>query len=92
MKDYYVYILLCNDGSYYTGMTSNMDARLWQHNNAYFPECYTASRLPLKLVYQTTFSDKYQAFDFEHRIKGWSRKKKQALISVDWNALSKVNN
>src|SRR5690606_40472044 len=80
MKEYYVYILQCKDGSYYTGVTNDIDRRLWEHQEGINNECYTYRRRPVKLVYVENFNDVNQAIAFEKQIKGWSRKKKEALI------------
>ena len=82
MRDhnYHVYILRCSDGSYYVGMTGDIGCRLQQHQNGTFPTCYTFRRRPLELVYSSWFTDIFQAIACEKRLKGWSRKKKEALI------------
>ena len=49
MKLYIVYILQCRDGSYYVGVTSNLDERLKQHKSGVFPEAYTFKRRPVEL-------------------------------------------
>jgi putative endonuclease len=51
MNEYHVYILKCIDDSYYTGITSNLEQRLWKHETCYYPEAYTSTRLPVKLVF-----------------------------------------
>lgn len=54
MNDFYVYILKCNDSSYYVGHTDNIEKRISEHeSNAY--ECYTSNRLSVNLVYVQTF-------------------------------------
>ena len=58
----------------------DLEARLWQHVNGYFPTCYTATRLPVKLVWCEEMPTRYEALEAERRIKGWSRAKKEALI------------
>ena len=88
---FYVYILKCNDGSYYTGHTENLETRLAQHKQAYFSECYTAKRLPVTIEYQATFESREQALNIEKQIKGWSRSKKQALIRDDWLEISRLS-
>ena len=65
----FVYILKCVDDSYYTGVTSNLTKRLFQHETGYFPECYTTSRLPIQLVYYCEFTDINLAIDTEKKIK-----------------------
>jgi len=86
-----VYILKCNDQSFYTGHTDDLDTRLAQHQQAYFNSCYTAKRLPVELVYQAEFNTREEALILERQIKGWSRKKKQALINNDWTEISKLS-
>jgi len=82
MKRYWVYILCCSDNSYYTGSTSNLDQRLIEHQYKKY-DGYTSSRLPITLVFSEEFSDAKLAESFEKQIKGWSRKKKEALIARD---------
>jgi len=83
----WVYILRCADGSYYVGSTSNdPDVRVGEHNAGVFGG-YTSTRRPVALVFQEHFPDIRDAHDFERRIKGWGRAKKEALIRNDWNAL-----
>lgn len=87
MKLSYVYILKCSDSTYYTGVTSNLTQRLFRHETAYYPDCYTASRRPLELVFYCEFTDINIAIDKEKQIKKWSRAKKEALIKGDFDAL-----
>lgn len=83
----WVYILLCADGSYYIGSTSqDPDARTGEHNAGRFGG-YTGTRRPVRLVFQESFPNLEQAHSFERRIKGWSRAKKEALIRGEWSAL-----
>jgi putative endonuclease len=86
MKDYFVYILKCSDESYYTGVTSNLEKRLSEHNSG-FIKGYTSERLPVKLVYSNRFVDVNDAIRVEKQIKGWSRAKKEALIKGDFESL-----
>ena len=80
----YVYILKCVDGTYYTGITNNLERRFIEHSEGSSKDCYTFSRGPLKLVYYEMFSDYNLAIQWEKRIKKWSQKKKEALIESDW--------
>lgn len=84
-----VYILKCSDGSYYTGSTAgtNMDARVAQHQ-AGFGGDWTRRRRPVLLVWADTCNSFSEALAMEHRIKGWSRAKKEALIRGDWAGVS----
>ena len=89
MKYFYVYILKCKDGSYYTGHTDNIEKRMSEHK---LGKCagYTSTRLPVKLVFLQTFESRDQAIASEVKIKKWSRKKKEALIIKDWEKLKKL--
>jgi putative endonuclease len=87
LKYLYVYILKCSDETYYTGVSSNPELRLRQHNFGFDKEAYTYSRRPVELVYCEKFSDYLLAIAWEKRIKRWSRKKKEALINSDWQKL-----
>ena len=87
MKFYYVYIVKCSDNSYYTGMTNSIDRRIFEHNSGKNIDCYTFKRRPVVLVWLESFSDPTQAILIEKKIKGWSRRKKEALIEEDWDKL-----
>jgi putative endonuclease len=87
MQQSYVYILKCSDNSYYTGITSNLEQRMLQHNIAFYPDCYTTSRRPLELVFYAEFTDINLAIEKEKQIKKWSRAKKEALINDDYDSL-----
>jgi putative endonuclease len=75
---YYVYILECSDKSYYTGVTNNLERRMWEHETGFDPRCYTFKRRPLILRYSIHNTDIMQAIAWEKQIKGWSIKKKEA--------------
>ena len=83
---FYAYLLRCADGSYYAGHTDDLDIRLAQHQSGALGG-YTAARLPVTLVWCDTFMERDQAFQVERQLKGWSRAKKEALISGDWDLL-----
>lgn len=87
MKQYFVYILKCSDNSYYTGVTNNLDRRLYEHSNSCNPDSYTSKRLPIELVFHPVFYSSMQAISFEKQVKGWGRKKKEALINDKWELL-----
>jgi len=86
MKSFYVYIIKCSDGSYYTGHTDSLEARFEQHVLSK-TKSYTSSRKPLRLVYCESFPERSQAQEAEKQIKGWSRRKKMALIDGDFHLL-----
>lgn len=80
MKTGIVYILLCSDNSLYTGVTSNLENRLYQHNEG-LVRGYTSSRRPLKLIWNSDDMDIQDAIVLEKQIKGWSRTKKICVYS-----------
>lgn len=75
---YFVYILECSDGSFYTGITWNIEKRVIEHSNGL--SLATKGKLPVKLVYREEFADRYQAAKREKEIKGWRREKKLKLM------------
>jgi putative endonuclease len=85
--NYFVYVVECADASYYTGITNDLERRLLEHNNGADVRCYTFKRRPLVLKYYCQFYDVNQAIAFEKQLKGWSRKKKEALFREDWDEL-----
>ncbi|WP_428037169.1 GIY-YIG nuclease family protein [Chryseobacterium nepalense] len=76
----WMYILLCSDGSYYTGSTNDLDRRIIQHQIGEGAS-HTKKRLPVKLVYYEEYHRIDLAFYREKQVQGWNRKKKEALIS-----------
>ena len=84
---FHTYMLRCADGSYYLGHTDSLDARIGQHQSGDIAG-YTHSRRPVSLVWQQDFGSREEAIAAEQQIKGWSRKKKEALIAGDWELIS----
>ncbi len=91
MQVSFVYILQCSDGSFYTGVTANIDSRLEDHQSARDPESYTAKRLPVKLVFYAEFTDITIAIAKEKQIKNWGRAKKEALIAGKFEDLPNLS-
>jgi len=91
MNSYYVYIVKCSDDSYYTGVTNNPDRRMAEHNEGHHPKSYTFSRRPVELLFCQKFGDINQAIAFEKQVKGWSRKKKEAIIANEWQKLPELS-
>ena len=79
---FWVYILRCVDNSYYTGHTDNLEERIAKHGAGEI-EGYTSTRLPIRLIFSEEFSTRAEALACERQIKGWSRKKKEALMRGD---------
>jgi putative endonuclease len=78
----HMYVLECADGSYYTGSTTDLERRLWQHQNGCGAN-HTAKKLPVKLVYCEFFDRVSDAFKREKQVQGWTRRKKEALMADD---------
>ncbi len=75
---FWVYVLRCGDGSYYTGQTDNLELRLAEHEAGEGGR-YTTGRGPVSLVFAQECASRTQAMALERQIKGWSRQKKEAL-------------
>lgn len=73
---FWVYILRCSDGSYYTGHTDNLEKRISEHQSGRI-HAYTSTRLPVELVFEQDSRTREEALAAEQQIKGWSRKKKK---------------
>ena len=86
----YVYILKCNDKSYYTGVTNNLERRLAEHQSGEVMSCYTFKRRPISLVFYQKFQTPKEAILFEKKVKGWTRAKKEALIESNWERLHQL--
>jgi len=84
--------LECSDKSYYIGVTNDLEIRLIQHNSGENVSAYTFTRRPLKLKYYKRFDQIEHAIEFEKQVKGWSRKKKEALFNEDWNEIVRLSN
>jgi putative endonuclease len=78
----HVYIMCSmNNTTLYVGVTSNLPARMAQHKEKIYPNSFTAKYNCIKLVYYNWFDTIPEAIAEEKRIKGGSRKKKEALIN-----------
>lgn len=76
---WYLYMLKCNDGSLYTGLTNDLDRRLGQHGEGTASR-YTRSRLPVRLVYTESWDSRSSALAREYAVKSLSRTEKDALV------------
>jgi len=73
-----VYIILADDGSLYTGVTTDIARRIEEHNSGKGAR-YTASRRPVRIVWQEEHADRSSAQRREAAIKSWSRSRKERL-------------
>lgn len=83
---YFVYILECSDKTLYTGIATDLERRLDEHNNSDKGAKYTKIRRPLKLVYSEESENRSSASKREYEIKKLSREKKLELITRNLNA------
>jgi putative endonuclease len=86
----YLYILRCANGLYYTGSTNDIEKRLNQHQNGEGAN-FTKKHLPVELVYLEEFQRVDDAYFKEKQVQGWSRKKKEALITGNFNKLHELS-
>jgi len=78
MRYWYVYILLCDEKTFYVGITHNVEKRLSEHRNK--ESFFTKKFSKIEVIYCERYDTKYQAAKREKQLKGWSRAKKQMLI------------
>lgn len=78
---WFVYILLCEDNSLYTGISNNLEKRFLDHKNGKGGR-YTRSHKPLKLIYSEELLTKSEALKRERQLKGWSREKKIRILKL----------
>ena len=86
---FWIYVLECADGTYYTGHTDNLERRMAEHQSGSIPG-YTHDRRPIRLMFSETFPTRIEALERERQIKDWSRAKKEALFRGDWPAVSQA--
>jgi proteasome lid subunit RPN8/RPN11/predicted GIY-YIG superfamily endonuclease len=84
---FWAYMLRCRGGVLYTGHTDDLENRIGEHQSG-LVNGFTNKLLPVELVWSQEFSTRYEALTAERQIKGWSRKKKLALIRGDWAEIS----
>jgi predicted GIY-YIG superfamily endonuclease len=90
MKQYWTYMLRCRDGSYYIGMSSDVNVREAVHAQGIDPKSYVYGRRPVTIVWSESFASPDDAIRAEKRLKGWSRAKKEALIRGDWDEIRRL--
>ncbi|TNE40130.1 MAG: GIY-YIG nuclease family protein [Alphaproteobacteria bacterium] len=88
----FVYMVRCSDGRYYVGSTrgESVEKRIQEHNSGLI-RGYTSQRLPVELVFSQEFQFVTDAIAAERQLKGWGRKKKEALIAGDWELISALS-
>ena len=82
-KEWFMYVVRCSDRSLYTGITTDISRRLYEHNNTRKGSKYTRSRRPVKLMYSTTFPDRSSASKAEAKFKRLSKSEKECEIGCE---------
>ena len=86
---FWAYMLHCRGGVFYTGHTDDLERRIAQHQTGFFPG-FTSRYQPAEFVWSQEFGTREEAKAAEKQIKGWSRRKKLALIRGDWAEISRL--
>ena len=82
-SSYFTYIVLCADNTLYTGIATNLERRIEEHNSSDKGAKYTKARRPVTLVYSEEHIDRSSASKREYSIKKMSRKAKNILINIE---------
>jgi len=88
-KDWFVYILLCDQKTYYVGLTHDLEQRFQSHKSKF--NIATKEFSDLQLIYHEQFKNRYEAERREKQLKGWTASKKKALIEGDKALLIKLS-
>jgi len=82
LTQWFVYIVRCSDNTFYTGITTNLFKRVFEHNNTKKGAKYTSTRRPVELQYYEKVVSRSAAMKREHEIKKLSREKKKELVGT----------
>lgn len=81
-RPWFVYFLRCNDNSLYTGITTDIERRLHQHNHTKLGAKYTRAKRPVTLVFIETAIDKSSASKREYKLRKLTKLHKERLVSI----------
>ena len=84
-------MLRCFDGTFYVGVTNNVERRLGEHQYGIDPKAYTFKRRPLELVAVSEFKEVEQAIRWEKQLKGWTHRKKLAYCRGRWDEVKRFS-
>ena len=80
-RPFFVYVMECADGTFYTGISNNLEKRLRQHNGEIVGGAfYTRNKRPVKLIYKEEYETHKEAMRREFAIKKLTRKQKELLL------------
>ena len=85
-REWFMYVVKCSDNSFYTGITTDITRRLYEHNTTSKGAKYTRSRRPVELIYWIDFKDRSTAAKAEARFKKLSRKEKEVILDLNTEA------
>jgi putative endonuclease len=88
--NFFVYILRCSDGSFYVGHSTDVKERVASHNSGRGAS-WTANRRPVVLVDTEPHETELEAITRERQLKGWTRAKKEALLTADAAGLKELS-
>ena len=77
---WFLYVVQCSDGTLYTGITTDIERRIREHNESKRGAKYTSRRRPVKLVYSVAYKDRSEAQREEYKFKRLKRTKKLKII------------
>ena len=78
--EWFLYVLKCNDGTLYTGVTTNIQRRLKEHNTSSRGAKYTKARRPVEVIYWKSFKNQSSAQKAEYKFKQLTREQKEKMI------------
>lgn len=80
-SQWYTYMVRCNDNSLYTGVTTNLQRRVDEHNGTKKGAKYTKNRQPVVLVYYQMQTSRSTACQYEYKLKQLSKLEKEFIVS-----------
>ena len=80
-KSWYLYVVICKDNSFYTGVTTDLKRRVHEHNHTSRGAKYTRCRRPVSLIYSKVFHDRSSAQSAEFKFKKLTRRQKEEVIA-----------
>ena len=80
---WFLYVVRCADGTFYTGVTTDVTRRLHEHNTTKRGAKYTRTRRPVELIYRTDYKDRSTAQKAERYFKTLTRREKEEIIKVN---------
>ena len=80
-RKWFLYVLECSDGTFYTGVTTDVSRRLNEHNTSQRGAKYTMTRRPVKLIHHKAYKSRSEAQKAEYAFKSLTRKKKKEILT-----------